>query len=49
MGKREMMIKGKTLKKLRSLGDLNSTEEKVLLNLIHHAKYCDRFWEDRFD
>ena len=45
----EITIKGKTLQKLRSLGDLNTTEEEVLLNLIHHAKCCDRFWEDMFD
>jgi hypothetical protein len=45
----EFTIRGDTLRQLRSLGDLNSTEEEVLLKLIHHLKSCDRFWENRFD
>jgi hypothetical protein len=42
-------IKGETLQQLRSLGDLNSTEEQIIMNLISHVKCCDRFWENRFD
>ena len=49
MKKENLSIQTKTLKQLRSLGDLNSSEELVLLELIKHAMYCDRFWEDRFD
>ena len=45
----KITIEGDILQQLRSLGDLNSTDEKVLLNLISHAKCCDKFWEDRFD
>ena len=45
--KGEITIKGTTLQQLRSLGDLNSTEEEVLLNLIHHAKSCDKWWLER--
>ena len=41
------MIKGNILQQLRSLGDLNSTEEEVLLNLISHVKCCDKWWLER--
>ncbi len=47
--KSEFIVRGETLRQLRSLGDLNSSEEEVLLKLIHHTKDCDRFWENRFD
>ena len=45
----EFTIRGDTLRQLRSLGDLNSTEEQIIMNLISHVKCCDRFWENRFD
>jgi len=48
MTKREFRITGKTLQELRSLGDLNSSEEEVLLNLINHVSCCDKWWEDKF-
>lgn len=47
--KEEITIKGITLQQLRSLGNLNSTEEEVLLNLILHVKSCDQWWENKFD
>ena len=47
--KEAITIKGKPLQQLRSLGDLNSTEEEILLNLISHAKCCDKWWENKFD
>lgn len=46
---KEFVITGNLLQQLHSLGDLNSSEEEVLLKLIHHTKDCDRFWEDRYD
>ncbi len=49
VSKQEFTIKGETLRELRNIGDLNMTEESVLLDLISHAKCCDRWWEDRFD
>ncbi len=49
MSNNEFVIRGDTLRELRSLGDLNSNEEEILLKLINHIKDCDRFWENRFD
>lgn len=40
---------GYVLQELHSLGDLNSTEEEILLKLIQHAKHYDRFWKNKFD
>jgi hypothetical protein len=45
----ELEISEETIRKLRNLGNLNSTDESVILDLISHAKSCDRFWENRFD
>jgi hypothetical protein len=43
----EFTIRGETLRQLRSLGNLNSTEEETLLNLISHVKCCDKWWLER--
>lgn len=44
-----MILSEEAVRQLRSLGDLNSTEEEVLLNIISHVKCCDKFWENKFD
>ncbi len=45
----EITIREETLRKIRSMKDLNSSEECVILDLIEHAKSCDGWWEDRFE
>lgn len=40
----EYVISGRILREIRSLGDLNSTEEEVLLKLISHVNCCDKWW-----
>lgn len=45
----EISIDKETLRKIRSLGDLNSSEEGVILDLIEHVRSCDGWWENRFD
>jgi len=42
-------VSEETLRKIRSLGDLNSSEESVILDLIKHVRSCDGWWENRFD
>lgn len=49
MTRGEIRIRGEVLREIRNLGDLNSTEEQVIKDLILHAKSCDHFWENRFD
>ena len=45
----KITISEETLREIRSLGDLNSSEEGVILDLIKHVRSCDGWWENRFD
>lgn len=40
----EITISEEILRKIRSMGDLNSSEECVILDLIEHAKSYDGWW-----
>ncbi len=40
----EVTISEEALRKIRSMGDLNSSEECVILDLIEHAKSYDGWW-----
>ena len=41
-------VQESTKKRLIKLGDLSSTYDSVINDLIDHVDSCDIFWEDRY-
>ena len=41
-------IQESTKERLNKLGNLSSTYDSVINNLIDHADGCEKFWEDRY-
>lgn len=40
-------IKKSVLCRLESLGNMNSSYDDVISDLLEHCDRCDRFWENR--
>ena len=41
-------IQESTKERLNKLGDLSSTYDSVINNLIDHTDECDKFWENKY-